>query len=158
VKKRYFESAVIGIAMRHVPLLLFGGQRHCLHCCQPSSRSICIYIGRTVFGSQLVLLPLSVAENGTSAPKSIFPYLCDTVTCRHVSGQCSEYVHATIERILGEVFSVWSAPRPVLGNGLIYTHSDKKRGVFYVVRIVILTRDMCFPWGPTRVYITKVCL
>jgi hypothetical protein len=32
-----------------------------------------------------------------------------------------------------EVFSMWSAPCPVLDNGSIETRSDR-RGVFYVVR------------------------
>jgi hypothetical protein len=42
-------------------------------------------------------------------------------------------VHATIERILEEVFSMWSASCPVLGSGPIDTRSKKRRGVFYVV-------------------------
>jgi hypothetical protein len=40
------------------------------------------------------------------------------------------------------LFSVWSAPCPVLGNGPIDTHSDNRRDGFYVVHATILTRDM----------------
>jgi hypothetical protein len=41
------------------------------------------------------------------------------------------------EKVLEEVFSMWSAPCPVLGNGRIYTHSDNRRGIFYVVRAIL---------------------
>jgi hypothetical protein len=56
------------------------------------------------------------------------------VTCRHISRQRPKYEHATIERVLEEVFSTWSTTCPVLGNGPIGTHSDNRRGVSYVVR------------------------
>jgi hypothetical protein len=46
------------------------------------------------------------------------------VTCRPNSTQRPKYAHATIENLLEEVFSMWSAPCPVLGNGSIDTHSD----------------------------------
>jgi hypothetical protein len=55
------------------------------------------------------------------------------VTCRLISRQRTKYEHATMERVL-EVFSMWSAPCPVLGNGPIKTYSDNRRVVFYVVR------------------------
>jgi hypothetical protein len=38
------------------------------------------------------------------------------MTYRPISRQRPEYAHATIERILEEVFSVWSTPCPVLGS------------------------------------------
>jgi hypothetical protein len=47
-----------------------------------------------------------------------------TVTCRRISMQRPKYAHATIEKVLEEVFSVWSAPCPVLGNGPMNRHSD----------------------------------
>jgi hypothetical protein len=64
-----------------------------------------------------------------------FVYMCVyIVTCRPVSRQRPEYAHATKERVLEEVFSMYSESCPVLGNGPIYTHSDKRRDVFYMVR------------------------
>lgn len=41
---------------------------------------------------------------------------------RSISRQCLKYAHATIEKILEEVSSAWSALCPLLGNGLIDTH------------------------------------
>jgi hypothetical protein len=58
------------------------------------------------------------------------------VACRPISRQHPKYAHATIEKILEEVFSVWSAPRPVLGNWPIETHSDNRRRILYVVRAI----------------------
>jgi hypothetical protein len=51
------------------------------------------------------------------------------VTCRPISRQRPKYAHATIEKVLEEVFSMWSASCPVLGNRPIITHSDNRRGV-----------------------------
>jgi hypothetical protein len=56
------------------------------------------------------------------------------VTCRLISRQRPEYEHVTIENVLEEVFSVWSASSPVLGNGSIKTHSENGRCVSYVIR------------------------
>jgi hypothetical protein len=39
-----------------------------------------------------------------------------------------KYAHATIEMVLEEVFSMWSAPCPVLGNDRIHTHYEKHNG------------------------------
>jgi hypothetical protein len=55
------------------------------------------------------------------------------VTCRPISRQRPNCAHATMEGVLEEVFSLWSAPCPVLGNGPIYTHSDNRRGVLYMI-------------------------
>jgi hypothetical protein len=44
------------------------------------------------------------------------------VTCRPISWQRPKYAHATIQRVLQEVFSMWSATCPVLGNGAVNTH------------------------------------
>jgi hypothetical protein len=55
------------------------------------------------------------------------------VTCRPISTQRPEYANATIEKVLEEVFSMWSASYPVLGNGPIDTQSDNRRDIFYVV-------------------------
>jgi hypothetical protein len=43
------------------------------------------------------------------------------VTCRPMSRQRPKYAHATIEKVLQEVFSMWSAPCPLLGNGSLNT-------------------------------------
>jgi hypothetical protein len=48
---------------------------------------------------------------------------------RPISRQHPKYTHATIEKVLGEVFSMWFAPCPLLGNRSINTHSDNRRGV-----------------------------
>jgi hypothetical protein len=56
------------------------------------------------------------------------------VTCRPVSERRPKYAYVTIEKILEEVFSMWSAPCPVLGNGPMNTQSNNRRCVFYVVR------------------------
>jgi hypothetical protein len=58
------------------------------------------------------------------------------VICRPISRQRLKYAHATIEKALEEMFSMWSAPCTVLGNGPIDTHSDNRRGIFYVVRAI----------------------
>jgi hypothetical protein len=55
------------------------------------------------------------------------------VTCRPIPSQRPKYAHATIEKVLEELFPMWSAQCPVLGNGPIDTHSDNGRSVFYVV-------------------------
>jgi hypothetical protein len=62
-----------------------------------------------------------------------FYKLVRTLTYRHISMQRPKYEHATIETVLDEVFSMWSEPCPVLDNGPIDTHSDNRRGIFYVV-------------------------
>jgi hypothetical protein len=55
------------------------------------------------------------------------------VTRRLNSRWRPKYAQATIERVFEEVIPIWSAPCPVLCNGPINTHSDNRRGVFYVV-------------------------
>jgi hypothetical protein len=59
------------------------------------------------------------------------------VTRRPISRQCPKYAHPTVERVLEKVFSMWSAPCPVLGNGQIDTHSNNRRGVFYVACVML---------------------
>jgi hypothetical protein len=59
---------------------------------------------------------------------SILRFIRKEVSCRLISRQRPKYAHGTIE--LEEVFSMWSASCPVLGNGSINTHSDNRRGVF----------------------------
>jgi hypothetical protein len=55
--------------------------------------------------------------------KSYFPsiYVLNIVTYRPISRQRSKYAQETIERVLQEVFSMWSAPCPLLGNGPLNT-------------------------------------
>jgi hypothetical protein len=47
------------------------------------------------------------------------------VTCRPISTQRLKYVDATIEKVLQEVFTMWSAPCPLLGNGSLNTFPQK---------------------------------
>jgi hypothetical protein len=61
--------------------------------------------------------------------------LC-VVTCLHISRQHPKYAH-TVVKVLEEVFSLWSAPCLVLGNGPVDTHSDNRRGGFFVVRALL---------------------
>jgi hypothetical protein len=55
-----------------------------------------------------------------------FPVLKYIMTCRPMSKQRPKYVHATIEEVLKEVFSMWSAPFPLLGNGSLNTSPQKQ--------------------------------
>jgi hypothetical protein len=48
------------------------------------------------------------------------------VTCRPISRQRSKYAHATIKKVLQELFSIWSAPCPLLGNGSLNTFPRKQ--------------------------------
>jgi hypothetical protein len=43
-------------------------------------------------------------------------FLKSIVTCRPISRQCPKHAHATTEKVLQEVFCMWSAPYPLLGN------------------------------------------
>jgi hypothetical protein len=49
----------------------------------------------------------------------------DTVTCRPISRQRPKYAHATIEKILQELFSMWSAPCPLFCNRSLNTFPQK---------------------------------
>jgi hypothetical protein len=62
---------------------------------------------------------------------------CCIVTRRPISRQCLKYAHATLEKVLGEVFSMWSVPCTLLGNGPIDMHSDNRRGVFFAGRTML---------------------
>jgi hypothetical protein len=57
------------------------------------------------------------------------------VTRRPISRQLTKYEHATIEKVLEEVISVWYAPYPVLGNEPINTrlqqYATRMKGIFY---------------------------
>jgi hypothetical protein len=46
-------------------------------------------------------------------------HLNTNVTCTPISRQRPKYAHAILERGFQEVFSIWSAPCPLLGNGSI---------------------------------------
>jgi hypothetical protein len=52
------------------------------------------------------------------------------LTRRTISKQRSKYTHATIENILEELFTMWSAPFLALGDGPIGAYSDNRRSVF----------------------------
>jgi hypothetical protein len=52
--------------------------------------------------------------------------LNNIVTCRPISRQHPKYTHATIEKILQELFFMWSAPCPSLGNGSLNTFPQKQ--------------------------------
>jgi hypothetical protein len=47
------------------------------------------------------------------------------VTCGPISRQRPKYAHATIEKVLQEMFSMLSAPYPLLGNGSLNTFLQK---------------------------------
>jgi hypothetical protein len=48
------------------------------------------------------------------------------VTCRPTSRQCPKYAHATIGKVLQELFSMWSAPCLLLGNWSLNTFPQKQ--------------------------------
>jgi hypothetical protein len=48
------------------------------------------------------------------------------VICRPISRQRSKYAHGMIENALQVLFSVWSAPCPLLGNGSLNTFPQKR--------------------------------
>jgi hypothetical protein len=50
----------------------------------------------------------------------------DIVTCRHISIQRQIYAHATIGKVLQEVFCMWPAPYPLLRNGSLNTFPQKQ--------------------------------
>jgi hypothetical protein len=52
------------------------------------------------------------------------------VTCRPISRQRPKYPHATIEKVMQELSSMWSTPCPLLGNGSLNTFPQKQtRGI-----------------------------
>jgi hypothetical protein len=55
------------------------------------------------------------------------PLLKYTVTCRFIPRQRMKYVHATIGKVLQELFSIWSAPCPLLDNGSLNIFPRKQR-------------------------------
>jgi hypothetical protein len=85
------------------------------------------------------------------------------VTCRPMSRQRSKYEHATIEKVLQEVFSMWSAPCPLLGNGSLNTFPQKQtRGTIghlligkSAVNRLCQQYRLCFPWDPCKVVIRE---
>jgi hypothetical protein len=78
----------------------------------------------------------------------------NSVTWRPISIQCLKYAQATIEKVLQGLFSTWSAPCPLLGNGSLNTFPQKQtRGTIgngAVNRLYQQCR-LCFPWGPCKV-------
>jgi hypothetical protein len=85
------------------------------------------------------------------------------VTCRPVSRQRPKYAHATIENILQELFSMWSAQCLLLGNGSLNTLLQKQtRGTIgdLLLRNGVVNRlcqqySLCFPGGPCKVDIRE---
>jgi hypothetical protein len=53
--------------------------------------------------------------------------LINIVTCKPISMQRVKYTHATIEKVLQELFSMWCAPCPLLGNRLLNTFPQNNR-------------------------------
>jgi hypothetical protein len=85
------------------------------------------------------------------------------VTYRLGSRQGQKYEHATIEKVLQKVFSMWSVPCPLLGNGSPNTFLLKQtRGTIGhllldnggVNRFYIQYR-LCFPWCTCTVVIRE---
>jgi hypothetical protein len=71
--------------------------------------------------SQFVHIPpdvINLFSKNIQADKNI-------VKCRPSSKQRPKYMHATIEKAMQEVFSMWSAPCPLLGNGSLNTFLQK---------------------------------
>jgi hypothetical protein len=53
-----------------------------------------------------------------------------SVTCRPISRQRPNYAHATLEKVLQEMFSMWSAPCPLLGNDSVNTFPRQQSDTF----------------------------
>jgi hypothetical protein len=71
-----------------------------------------------------------------------------------------KHAHTTIEKVLQEVFSMWSTPCPLLGNGSLNTFPQKQtRGRIDLllgngaVNRLCQQYGLCFPWGPCKVVI-----
>jgi hypothetical protein len=85
------------------------------------------------------------------------------VTCRAISRQRPKYMHATIEKVLQELFSMWSGPCPLLDNGSLNTFPKKqKRGKIGhsllgngTVNRLCQKYMLCFPWGTCKVVIRE---
>jgi hypothetical protein len=55
--------------------------------------------------------------------------LLDIVTCTPISRQLPKYAHATTEKVLQELFSMWSAPCPLLEQRVAkYVPAEVYRG------------------------------
>jgi hypothetical protein len=86
-----------------------------------------------------------------------------TVTRRPISRQRPKYAHATTEKVWQELFSLWSAPCPFLGNGSLNTFPQKQTRGKIVDRLLgngAVNRlcpqyRLCFPWGPCKVNIRE---
>jgi hypothetical protein len=81
-----------------------------------------------------------------------------TVMYRFISRQRPKYAQSTIEKVLQEMFSMGSAPCPLLGNGSLNTFPQKQtRGA---IGDLLLDNGaahsfcqqyrLCFPWGPCK--------
>jgi hypothetical protein len=83
--------------------------------------------------------------------------LLHSVTCRPIFRQSPKYAHATIGKVLQELFSMWSAPCPLLGNGSLNTFpQEQTRGTIGdlnngAVNTLCQRCRLCFPWGPCKV-------
>jgi hypothetical protein len=72
-------------------------------------------------------------------------------------------VHATTEKVLQELFSMWSAPCPLLGKGSLNTFPQKQtRGTMgdlflgnRAVNRLCQQHRLCFPWGTCKVDIRE---
>jgi hypothetical protein len=86
------------------------------------------------------------------------------MTCRLTSRQRPKYAHATIEKVLQEVFSVWYVPYPLLGNGSLNTFPRRRTrdtmGHLLLgngaVDSLCQQYRLCFPWGPRNVVIREL--
>jgi hypothetical protein len=51
-------------------------------------------------------------------------HVLHNVTCTPISRQHPKYAHATLEKVLQKVFSMWSAVCPLLSNGSLNIPAD----------------------------------
>jgi hypothetical protein len=85
------------------------------------------------------------------------------VTSRPFSRQSPKYAHATTANVFQELFSMWSASCPLLGNGPLNTFPQKQtRGIVgdlllgnSAVNRLCQQYRLCFPWGPYKVDIRE---
>jgi hypothetical protein len=85
------------------------------------------------------------------------------VTCRRISRQRPKKAYATIEKVLQELFSMWSATLPLLGNGSLNTFLQKQTlgtiGDLMLdngaVNRLYQQYGLYFPWGPCKVVVRE---
>jgi hypothetical protein len=106
------------------------------------------------------MLPANLLEFNANKVRC---YSFNTVTCRPISRQRSKYAHATIQKVLQELFPMWSEPWPLLGNEELNTFPQKQvRGIIWglllgtgAVNRLCQEYRLCFPWSSWKVDIRE---